>query len=608
MGTGNGLSFHPIIRHHVSLSHGVGMTTVHRARFPGAPRSGALYPLRSSASYRGIAWCLRRPVLTRERMMSPLSTVRQSRHPWQHKATQRAEQNRYWRKQLARVKHERDRATTALKEAQARLGHLEAQSQGLAVPHKVDLVFLALQLFLVARIGFRAVSRVLSLLAWALGIQKAPCPQTVINWVTRLAIVRRQSVRMLKGSALSQAPFSNGLIWMIDISIALGSGKIVAVLALDAQHHRLTQAAPSLGQVRCLAVSVAVSWTGDTLADLLKRLIAVMGRPAAYLKDAGSELHKAIDVLDAQGLASPAIDDISHAVANMLKRRYHDHPKFPPFVSACGRVSGTLKHTLLACLAPPSVHTKARCMPVHRLVTWADRFLALSPAGGAKAGSTLAKLRACLDLLPSCKALIQRFRDDAVPLLACQKMRKTQGLSHDTLAQCKPLIDAIPSSTVRHEFARSLQYQLQTATTLGLDGVGLPISSDPIASLFGVAKHHGVGEMKDANRIALRLPALCGTPTREEATQVLEVSVAEQHEMTGRCTSLTTQRREVLPNPSRLESLGREQAGIHGELLPSAKNRSNHQAIVNISNGYKEVSGSGMHRQDAHRRPESAVS
>ncbi len=540
--------------------------------------------------------------------MSQLSKVRQSRHQWQHKATQRAEQNRYWRKQLARVKHERDRATTALKEAQARLGQLEAQSQSLAVQHKVDLVFLALQLFFAGRIGFRAVSRVLSLLALALGIKKAPCPQTIINWVTRLSIVRIQSARLLPGLPLSQAPFSNGLIWMIDVSIALGAGKIVAVLALDAQHHHRMQAAPGLQQVHGIAVAVAASWTGDTLAALLKRLIAVMGRPAAYLKDGGSDLHKAIDVLAAQGLASPAIDDISHAVANMLKRRYHAHPHFATFLSACGRVSGKLKHTILACLAPPTVHTNARFMHVQRLVPWADRLLTLSPAGGAKAGSSLAKFRACLDALPSCKALITRFRDDAVPLLACQKMLKTQGLSHDTLAQCTPLIDAIPSSTVRHEFARYLQYQLQTATTLGLDGVGLPISSDPIASLFGVAKHHGVGEMKDANRIALRLPALCGTPTREEATQVLEVSVAEQHEMTGRCTSLTTQRREVLPNPSRLESLGREQAGIHGELLPSAKNRSNHQAIVNISNGYKEVSGSGMHRQDAHRRPESAVS
>ena len=78
--------------------------------------------------------------------MSQLSTVRQSRNQWKHKATQRAEQDRYQRQQLARVKPERDRATTALKEARARLRQLEAQSQGLAVQNKVDLVFLALQL------------------------------------------------------------------------------------------------------------------------------------------------------------------------------------------------------------------------------------------------------------------------------------------------------------------------------------------------------------------------------------------------------------------------------------------------------------------------------
>ena len=74
-------------------------------------------------------------------MMSQLSKVRHSRHQWQHKATQRADQNRYGRKQLARVTPERDRATTALKEAQARLGHREAQSQGLAVQHTGALVF-----------------------------------------------------------------------------------------------------------------------------------------------------------------------------------------------------------------------------------------------------------------------------------------------------------------------------------------------------------------------------------------------------------------------------------------------------------------------------------
>jgi hypothetical protein len=378
---------------------------------------------------------------------------------------------------------------------------------------------------------------------------------------------------------------------MIDISIGLGTGKILAVLACDAHHHQRTPDALSLERVHCLGVSVADAWTGETIAKLLGRLIAVMGRPAAYLKDGGGDLHKAVALLGEHGLASPCIDDISHAVAGMLKRSYHDHPAFETFLSACGRVSGKLTHTILACLAPPKVRTKARFMHVHRLFTWADRVLKLSPGGAAKAGSTLGKLRSCLDQLPACKALIKRFRRDALGLLACQKILKTTGLSHDTLAQCEPLIDAMPSAALRLEFRAYLAFELKTAKTLGLDHVGLPISSDTIESLFGVAKHHGVGETQDAARIALRLPALCGLPTREEAEQVLEVSVARQQEITGQFTSLTKQRREVLSNPERLESLAMTQGSPHVQLIARPKNRSNPQEIVHISKAYENPHG-----------------
>jgi hypothetical protein len=540
--------------------------------------------------------------------MSQLSKVKHSRNQGKHKATQRGNHNRYQRKQLAHITAERDQAATALKAAQARLRQFESQPQELGALSKVDVVFLALQLFFVARIGFRAVSRVLSLLAWLLGIQKAPCPQTVINWVIRLSIVRIEAARSRKGLPLSQTPFTNGLIWMLDISIGLGTGKMLAVLAFDAHHHQRTPGALSLEHVHCIGVCVADAWTGETIAELLGRLIAQMGRPVAYLKDGGGDLHKAVALLGDKGLSSPCLDDISHAVAGMLKRAYQEHPAFETFVSACGRVSGKLKHTMLACLAPPNVRTKARFMNVHRLFTWADRLLKLSPAGGAKNGSPLAKLRACLDQLPACKALIKRFRNDTSGLLECQKILKTQGRSHHTLAQCEPLMEAMPSAALRQEFRAYLKFELETAKTLGLDHIGLPISSDAIESLFGVAKQHGVGETQDAARIALRLPALCGLPTREEAEQVLDVSVARQQEVTGQVISLTQQRREVLGHPERLESLSITHDTPHVELIASPKNRSNHHNIVPISTSYGELYGPQLRRSAGHRLLENAAS
>src|ERR1700694_4311958 len=176
--------------------------------------------------------------------MSQFSKMQHSRDQWKHKAKQRGERERYQRKQSARFKAERDRVTTALKATQAHLRQLEAQLHGLATVPKVDVVYLALPLFFVAR--------VLPLLALALGIHKAPCPQTIINWVIRLTIVRLDSARTLRGFPLSQAPFTNGLIWMIDISIGLGTGKILAVLAFEAHHHQRAPGALSLEHVHCI--------------------------------------------------------------------------------------------------------------------------------------------------------------------------------------------------------------------------------------------------------------------------------------------------------------------------------------------------------------------
>lgn len=82
---------------------------------------------------------------------------------------------------------------------------------------------------------------------------------------------------------------------------------------------------------------------------------------------------------------------------------------FETFLSACGKISKKFKQTILACLAPPKVSTKARFMNIHRLVKWAGQLLRHSPKGRARDGSMLSKLRAGIDQLPECKAFIRRL-------------------------------------------------------------------------------------------------------------------------------------------------------------------------------------------------------
>src|SRR5919198_1486397 len=210
--------------------------------------------------------------------MSQQSKLRQSRQPWKQKAKERAEQNRYLRKELERLRNERDRAKQALKEANKQLRQKEAQPTYL----KAHRVWLTLTLFARAHISFRAVSRVLHVLAAWLGIGKAPCPQTVSNWVMRLSMVRMHSVQLLQGAARHLSPFTNGLIWMIDTSITLGTGKLLSVLALDAHHYQLAGCAPGFQHVRCIAVAVSPPWPASRRPNLSKRAFAVGGRPAPY--------------------------------------------------------------------------------------------------------------------------------------------------------------------------------------------------------------------------------------------------------------------------------------------------------------------------------------
>ena len=124
--------------------------------------------------------------------------------------------------------------------------------------------------------------------------------------------------------------------------------------------------------------------------------------------------------------------------------------------------------------------------------------------------------------------------------------------------------------------------------------MGWPISSETIESLCGVGKRHGVGAISDATRIALRLPALCGTPTREEAEQVLGVRVARQHEFTEAMTSLTQQRREVLSHAAGLESLRREPNSPHWELIPSPKKREINEVSIHIKTLYENNDGTPL--------------
>jgi hypothetical protein len=262
--------------------------------------------------------------------MNQICQLKFSRACWKSKSITLGVMKRYLSRRIWQVTIERNFYKNELSLSNTKVRRLEDELKNLTTC-KVDVVHMALQLFIQAHIGFRAVSRVLRLLSPQLGIRTGPCPQTVNNWVMRLSLVRMQVPLSIEKCQANASSFSNQSIWMIDESIALGPGKILTVLALDLRHHN-NAAALTFQDVHCIGVKVEFTWTGEAIADFLQKIIAVLGRPAAYLKDGGTNLSKAVEILGDRGFSSVEIDDISHVVANLLKHEYKEHPQFETFI------------------------------------------------------------------------------------------------------------------------------------------------------------------------------------------------------------------------------------------------------------------------------------
>jgi hypothetical protein len=140
-------------------------------------------------------------------------------------------------------------------------------------------------------------------LAPYLGVKdKTPCHQTIINWVTRYSFAKIWTYTGPPSLVIENDKLINGAIWIIDESIGLGTGKILTVLELNINHHGTHEGPPTLKDVNCVAVSVAPSWTGESIADFLQQVIQITGKPASFLKDGGTNLEKGVRLLNKKGM------------------------------------------------------------------------------------------------------------------------------------------------------------------------------------------------------------------------------------------------------------------------------------------------------------------
>jgi hypothetical protein len=340
---------------------------------------------------------------------------------------------------------------------------------------------------------------------------------SVINWTLRLGLSLLQGV----------VPIEEPWIAIVDASIDVAIQKVLVVLRVPISAIAKRRGALTLQDAQCIGVRVATTWTGESVYEALQEVFSQSGMPASILKDGGSDLKKAVVLINdrSQGQTIQVIADVGHAVANALEDEYGEQSTFKKFVCLISRGATKLRQSALAFVAPPKLRSKGRFQGITKLSDWAKRILPLLGETGHTKPNTLAgRLRHFVPGLCGYRAFLEQFSVTCDVARDFLQVMKNEGFSPSTSKTAEELLRKLPEKgRFRQRMTLWLQAQSACHKALGLGEMPMPVSTDIIESLFGKLKAAVARNPKaEFNRIVLAIPTLCGTIAKQVIDQALQ--------------------------------------------------------------------------------------
>ncbi len=363
---------------------------------------------------------------------------------------------------------------------------------------------LCVLLVLQAVVSYRSVPAILHLFHrhTSLTLVWQPHFTSVINWVLRLGLGLLNQVK----------PLAVPWVAIIDHSIDIGTKKALVVLrvSLDKWSGALQRC-----DGECIGLHVSETVNGERIRDALTPVFKQAGCPVGIIKDGDATLNKGVRLWQQQQTAPvEIIEDISHVVANALKKQYQASDSYQAFVSWSSQVAKKLRQTTDAFLMPPKLRKKGRFMSMGHLAKWGRKVSESLDQLRVDAGTRLAGILSGIEPhLP----FIQDFAETTHGVSALMQLLKHQGLNTETVNRCQQIVGKLPHLPLQTTLNDWLDKHQRIQRRLGVDA--LPVSSDVIESLFGSFKHMmNRNPQADMNRSVLLIPALCGSAHLDEAS------------------------------------------------------------------------------------------
>ena len=227
-------------------------------------------------------------------------------------------------------------------------------------------------------IGCRPAARALKLLAPLLPNAEFPSANGGQFWLLRMGLYELRRSREL----------ADDWIWLIDHTIQTGHGKMFVVFAFRMSHWKRKVAearakdpdasvALGHGDISVWMIERIDTSNGVVVCEQLTRLsIETAIVPRAILCDQGADVRNGGEMFcEPADRPTVLLHDISHAVANALKRQLAACPQWKLFMDEANSCKTKIRQTPLAFLMPPELKNKARWMNLEPLIDWSNRVL-----------------------------------------------------------------------------------------------------------------------------------------------------------------------------------------------------------------------------------------
>jgi hypothetical protein len=387
-------------------------------------------------------------------------------------------------------------------------------SEGSPARHHYDLLIITIAVLLRVKCqcSYRSIPKILEIIFNILGNRKIelsdlPCSNSIENWVSKSGYSELKSgVKKYEGKEVCL---------ILDESIRVGREKLLVGLICDAE--KTEAKGLSFEDVDVSILEGRVSWKGKDIAAVVNTLSENNNLTVSYIvSDEGNNLKCAI-----KEIGCPHVPDISHAIANCLKREFASSPAYKAFTADAKKYQAKLIMGENSFFRPKKQRAKARFMNQEDLIIWGEIIL--------DKWTTFSKeVQNIFKEMPSHRTIIERLRKGFDLVTQVSKVLTTKGINNKSIEEAMNEVNKVDENNsikiVISELKKYLNKYKEVLENKLTEYQNIFGCSKVIERLFGVYKEKvSTNYFNGVTVSCLELPLVC-LPT-ETLKQNLKASI-----------------------------------------------------------------------------------